>query len=113
MSNQERRLIGSGINKLLGNLVCYSCQEHNRCAYEDKYFDIDSANHVSIFAGGKFELFSKSLEDLERAEILIVELNKISDKHLEKFYNGVSITFKGTKLECASCGSQEFIAPSA
>jgi len=113
VTSGERQLVGQGTRKLLGELVCFSCQEHNRCSYEDKYLDLNNAYYVSKFADGSFESFSYGIKNAEKEEDILVGLNTVSNKLLEKFYSGVSYTFQGRKLECASCSSQEFLEQSS
>ncbi len=105
----ERKKYPITINKCLAELLCYSCQEHNRCAWDDKHISVDDNIRILIFADGRCEVWSMEELDQEICDLLLSEINSISRNCAESFGDGISVTILNKKVECSSCGSEEFI----
>ena len=109
MLESERKKYASTNNKYLAELLCYSCQEHNRCAWDDKHISVDDNIRILIFADGRCEVWATEELEQEICDLLISEIDSISRNNAETFGDGVSVTILNKKVECSSCGSEEFV----
>ena len=109
---KQLRTVGVGTNPAIGSLFCFSCRQHCRRANEDKWTHIDHVYEIRVYLGGRFELQTDQETDGELQQAIIDEFTAITEDDFEPFGEGVAVAFYDYRMECASCGSQEFVAPS-
>ena len=106
---EPRKKVGEGRNRLLGKLICFSCQKHCRCSCDDKHLWIEEIYDALIFSDGRFELWTRCDDNKELDAFMLTEISSITEKQLIPSGQGVAVEFYDTRLECSSCGSQEFL----
>ena len=102
----EEQSVATGLNALLGRLVCYSCQRHTRLYY-DKTLRAERSHRVYVFRNGALSIGCDCCTP-EFLQSVIQEVESISQTDLVPFGQGVAIEFFGKRMECAQCGSEEF-----
>jgi hypothetical protein len=107
--SEDRQKVGEGQNHLLANLICLSCQKHCRRSQDDKHLWIEDIYEALIFPDGRFELWTSRDEQKNLHAFMLAEITSITQEQVIRFGQGVTINFYGKRLECSSCGSQEFL----
>ncbi|WP_163932082.1 hypothetical protein [Paraferrimonas sp. SM1919] len=101
--------INIGDNDFLGSLICYSCQQHNRCSYDDKHiFSNDHTLKALIFANGRIEVADLEGNPADAIVQFQHQLLSITPEVAHNFGQGIAVKIGFRLLECSSCGSQEF-----
>lgn len=118
----------SGMNRLLGSLVCYSCQRHTRLDYDKTLWlnwpqktpspfrmewdatVLRDSHPVHVIKTGEL-IVGCDCCSKQFLESIIKDLESISHADLIPFGQGVALEYFGKRIECSQCGSEEFCNP--
>lgn len=101
----------SAVNSFLGKLICYSCRAHNSFSPYDKVFLLPDECEVRVHSDGRVKFYNPSGKFIELGRKLIREAIELDRSDLKSYGEGYSVSLRNSRLECASCGDEEFLLP--
>lgn len=110
--SQTDTTLARGRNPFLGELLCYSCRTHNKFSSPvDKVFLFDRHFLAQVDTGGEFRILQgidQTDNAAQQAQEIVEQMSELTKEDLMPFGDGVRLSFRGTNLECSTCGSHEF-----